>query len=314
MLAMQADVHSKEGGLVFLEGECRSAAILNKRLEMTAIHKSGRIFPVELTVTRTRVQGEPLFTGFLRDITERKRVELQRIDAIRARDELVAVVSHELKNPLTAVSTGIELIRRSRDRDPDGILLDKQLSSMKASIQRMARLTSDLLDVTKIESGHLKIETADCDLAAMLHDALSVLEPLAIEKKIRLVRNFPKQGIRAPCDRERVSQVIANVAGNAIKFTAEGGAVEVAARDEGEEILIEVRDTGPGISAEQLTHAIDRFWQAKETAYKGTGLGLSIAKGIVEAHGGKIWAESEVGRGSNFFFRLPKRSNVVVAS
>jgi PAS domain S-box-containing protein len=297
------DAHRKGLRTYLATGE---GPILDKRLELKGIRRGWEEFPVELTITRTRGGDDPLFTGFLRDITERKKIEDQRIQAVRARDELVAVVSHELKNPLTAMATGIELIKRTRDGNQEAKVLERQLGSMQSSILRMTRLTSDLLDVTKIESGRLSIEMGEWDTGQIVSEVLMSLEPLALEKNIRIRRHFSPGNLVLPCDRQRIMQVVSNVVGNALKFTHEGGVVDVSVSDEGEKVSFIVTDNGPGISADELPHIFDRFWQAKDKAFMGTGLGLSIVKGIVEAHGGRIWARSEQKQGTSFYFTLPR--------
>jgi PAS domain S-box-containing protein len=280
--------------------------ILGQRIEISAMRADGTEFPIELTVTRIKLEGRPVFTGFMRDITERKRIEQQRLEAIRARDELVAIVSHELKNPLTAIATNIELIRRFKLKDLDDKPLEAMLERTKYSIQRMSRLTSDLLDVTKLDAGKLAIQPALAEIAPIVADAIECCSGTATEKRIRIERHLARELPEANCDKERVVQVLCNLIGNAIKFSPSESSVVVRAllADSGA-VRFEVEDSGSGIFEDQIPKVFDRFWQASQTAAKGTGLGLSIAKGIVEAHGGKIWVKSKAGKGSTFYFTLP---------
>jgi PAS domain S-box-containing protein len=290
--------------------------IMDNRIELSAIRRDGSEFPVELTVTRTRMSGDPLFSGFIRDITERKRVEAEKNRAIEARDELVAVVSHELKNPMSAIATSAELILRRMPTDQRDSVTVKSLEMIRGSIHRMSRLTSDLLDITKVEAGRLTLNESPQNVAHIIDETLESLRPVAEQKKIKLEKSLEAQLPQAYCDRDRIIQVLSNLIGNAIKFSDEARSVFIEAHSIRDEIEFQVRDQGPGIPPEQVGKVFDRFWQAKQTAFKGAGLGLPISKGIVEAHGGKIWVKSKVGEGSTFFFTLKNlaKSSQITAS
>ncbi|WP_437677398.1 GAF domain-containing sensor histidine kinase [Sorangium sp. So ce131] len=225
--------------------------------------------------------------------------------AIRAREELVAVVSHDLKSPLATIVMNTSLLRRklpSADEAPD---LRRPVERIQKSADRMSRLIRDLLDLAKLDGGHMSIQPVPHDVAGLLGDALELLREEAAEKSLRLEHGVELGVDRALCDRDRILQVIANLVGNAIKFTPAGGEVAIRAQPWGRDVLVSVSDTGPGIPEDQRARIFERYWQAKETAHKGTGLGLSIAKALVEVHGGRIWVESKVGEGSTFFFTLP---------
>ncbi|AUX28536.1 MULTISPECIES: GAF domain-containing sensor histidine kinase [Sorangium] len=225
--------------------------------------------------------------------------------AIRAREELVAVVSHDLKSPLATIVMNTSLLRRKLPSADEAAELRRPVERIQKSADRMNRLIRDLLDLAKLEGGHISVQPVPHDVAVLLGDALELLREEAAEKSLRLEHSVELGVERALCDRERILQVIANLVGNAIKFTPAGGEVAVRAEPWGREVRVSVRDTGPGIPEDQRTRIFERYWQAKETAHKGTGLGLSIAKALVEVHGGRIWVESKVGEGSTFFFTLP---------
>ncbi|WP_437600369.1 GAF domain-containing sensor histidine kinase [Sorangium sp. So ce590] len=225
--------------------------------------------------------------------------------AIRAREELVAVVSHDLKSPLATIVMNTSLLRRKLPSSDEAVDLRRPVERIQKSADRMNRLIRDLLDLAKLDGGHISIQPVPHDVAVLLSDALELLREEAAEKSLRLEHCIELGVERALCDRERVLQVIANIVGNAIKFTPAGGEVALRAEPWGREVRLSVRDTGPGIPEDQRTRIFERYWQAKETAHKGTGLGLSIAKALVEVHGGRIWVESKVGEGSTFFFTLP---------
>ncbi|WP_437654260.1 ATP-binding protein [Sorangium sp. So ce1182] len=225
--------------------------------------------------------------------------------AIRAREELVAVVSHDLKSPLATIVMNTSLLRRKLPSSEEAADLRRPVERIQKSADRMNRLIRDLLDLAKLDGGHIRIQPVPLDVAGLLSDAIELLREEAAEKSLRLEQGVELGVDRALCDRERVLQVIANLVGNAIKFTPAGGEVALRAQPWGREVLLSVRDTGPGIPEDQRARIFERYWQAKETAHKGTGLGLSIAKALVEVHGGRIWVESKVGEGSTFFFTLP---------
>ncbi|HEX8824638.1 MAG TPA: HAMP domain-containing sensor histidine kinase, partial [Archangium sp.] len=225
--------------------------------------------------------------------------------ATRAREDLLAVVSHDLKNPLGVVQLASALLLRGSQGKPGGEPVQKQAGRIQAAAERMARLISDLLDWGRIEAGGLPLEPSVQDVASLVAEALESVRPLAEARGLRVAAELPDGGVRVTCDRTRVLQVLGNLLGNAVKFTSDGGQLTVGARVQRGEVQLWVKDTGSGIRPEALPHVFERYWQAKEAESRGTGLGLYIAKGIVEAHGGRIWAESELDHGSTFTFTLP---------
>ncbi|WNG21381.1 ATP-binding protein [Cystobacter fuscus] len=225
--------------------------------------------------------------------------------ATRAREDLLAVVSHDLKNPLGVVQLASALLMRGAQGKPGGEQVQKQASRIQSAGERMARLISDLLDWGRIEAGGLPLEPSEQDVASLASEALESVRPLAEARGLKVMTQLAEEDVRVRCDRTRVLQVFGNLLGNAVKFTPEGGELVVGARVQRGEVQLWVRDTGAGIRPEALPHIFERYWQAKEAESRGTGLGLYIAKGIVEAHGGRIWAQSEWGKGSVFTFTLP---------
>jgi signal transduction histidine kinase len=176
---------------------------------------------------------------------------------------------------------------------------------IQRAANRANRLISDLLDVARIQAGGLAVEPASVEVRSLMQEAVDSATPLATANQLTLQRVAEDDVTTVFSDRDRVLQVFANLIGNAIKFTPKGGEITLRAELAGGDVRFAVCDTGPGIPPEHLPHVFDRYWQAKSTAKLGTGLGLSIAKGIVEAHGGKIFVESEPGRGASFIFTLP---------
>jgi phosphoserine phosphatase RsbU/P len=262
--------------------------------------------------------GRPArFTGTVLDISERKRNEQERTHlleaerqaravaeaAIRTRDDLIAVVSHDLRNPLGTVVTSTQVLQRIAQADNPR--LQRQLDIILRSARAMERLISDLLDLASLDAQKFPVETKPCDADVLLRDAGQLFAPLCEAKGLRFSHETLGDGpLTAPCDRERILQVLSNLVGNAVKFT-ERGSITLRARPHGDEVLFSVSDTGVGIAAEQVPHIFDRYFQGKQDRRQGVGLGLSIAKGIVEAHGGRVWVESAPGAGTTFFFTLP---------
>lgn len=220
--------------------------------------------------------------------------------AIRARDEVLAVVSHDLKNPLEAVMLSAALLLRTGE-SPRVL---RYAETVQRSASRMDRLIRELLDLSSIDAGRFRVEPRPERIHDVVEEALAVLAPLANEKDVALRAEGPDDEDPVPLDRERILQVLSNVVGNAVQFSPRGGAVEVRTSLAPNRARIEVTDDGPGIAGEDLPHVFDRFW--KSHSRRGTGLGLAIARGIVEAHGGQIWVESRVGEGSTFVFTLPR--------
>jgi PAS domain S-box-containing protein len=227
----------------------------------------------------------------------------EAMQATRARDEMLGVVAHDLRNPLNTIFMGASLMLEVI-ADPDS-RLSKQAQMVHRAAERMNRLIQDLLDVRRIDSGKMAIDARPEAVDALLNEAMEMLRPLATAASLELSCGVSSRLPRVAADSARILQVLSNLVGNAIKFTPAGGKVRVRAESVDGEVRYTVSDTGPGIPADQLPHIFGRFWQGARADRRGIGLGLAIAKGIVEAHRGRIWVESQVGRGSEFIFTLP---------
>jgi signal transduction histidine kinase len=235
---------------------------------------------------------------------ERAQLYNQAKEAIAAREDILAFVSHDLKNSLMSLFLNVEMLHRNAPPDErrNG---SKQLDRIRRGILQMRRMIEDLLDVGSIDSGRLAIDPREHEMDALFQEAVELSAPLIADKRIEIKTEMPSAPFKVRCDRERMMQVFSNLIGNAVKFVPEGGTIVLSATASGTNALVSVRDTGPGIPPARLPHLFQRYWQADETARKGRGLGLFITKGIVEAQGGVIWAESQVGVGSTFFLTLP---------
>jgi len=222
--------------------------------------------------------------------------------AKQARDDVLGIVAHDLRNPLNNIIMQVGMLRR-RKCDPDR--LDKGVDVIDRAATRMNRLIQDLLDVTRMEAGRLNVETAAVAADRIVLDAVEAQKSLATASALELRIDLPRELPEIWADRDRLLQVFENLLGNALKFTGRGGVVTVGARARDDDVLFWVDDTGDGIPPEDLPRLFDRFWQARKTRRLGAGLGLPIVKGLVEAHCGGIWVESTVGRGTTFFFTIP---------
>ncbi len=229
--------------------------------------------------------------------------EAQR--AIGMRDEVLRFVSHDLRNPLNVIGLAASQLLNTAPPAGFGEAVERRLGMVQRSATQMSRLIDDLLDVTRMEAGHLPVEPRPHAVGALVAEAVESAGPFAAHKAIRLGTAIPDPSLRILVDRGRILQVFANLIGNAVKFTPESGRITIAAESSGAMVRFSVSDTGPGIPADALPRIFDRFWQAHHTHRAGAGLGLAIVKNIVEAHGGRVWVESEVAAGSTFIFTLP---------
>jgi signal transduction histidine kinase len=243
-----------------------------------------------------------------RERARAEAAEREARNAVRTREEVLAVVSHDLKNPLGSISLTVQVLRRLLPEDEGGERVRNHLGTIERSVERMDRLIRDLLDMASLQAGRLKLDLGPYAVDDLVREGLALLEPLAIQKRIDLRTWLPRERCWVSCDRDRVFQVLSNLVGNALKFTSEGGSVTVEVESAGEFVRFSVRDTGPGIPAQALPHLFQPFWQVEGTGKQGTGLGLFITWGLVQAHGGSVEVESEAGQGSTFSFTLPRTS------
>ncbi len=276
------------------------------------------VFPVP--VSRPGVHR---VVGVVEDITDQRRAEenarhlvaeqAARAAAeagIRARDDILAFVSHDLRNPLNTVALGAELLHEAVDQ-PE---LAQGIDAIRWATRRMNRLIEDLLAAAKVQAGRFSIVPSVADAAVILEHVVEGLRTEAHRRQIELDAEVQEPLPAVFADADRAVQALSNLAGNAIKFTPPGGRVVVSAGRRGDAIVFSVRDEGPGIPEEDRASLFDPFWQGGASDPRGAGLGLAIAKSIVDAHGGTIWVESEPGQGSTFSFTLPcAKDDVAVA-
>jgi PAS domain S-box-containing protein len=295
------DLLTAEGRRVFAE----NFPLLRERgwvrdLEFEVVRKDGSRFPVLLNATAIK-DSEGRFVmsrSTLFDMTERRALELMK-------DELIAIVGHELRTPLTSLRGALEMLGGNA-LPADG---ERLLAVALRNTDRLLRLTNDILDLERLQAGRLVLRRQRCDAAALVAQAVEGMRPAAEIAGVALEVAATPLALEA--DPDRILQTLTNLLGNAIKFSPHGARVEVGVVGDGLRARFHVRDRGRGIPPEELEAIFDRFHQLEAAEWRergGVGLGLPISRGIVEQHGGRLWAESQVGEGSTFYFTLPLAS------
>jgi PAS domain S-box-containing protein len=292
------------GFAAFAAGDA-TARTMAERREVYGLRKSGDWFPAEASISKVTVGSEIFFSVVLRDITYRKSVEEALERAVVARDEVLGIVAHDLRNPLSVITMTANAMRSRAASAPDR-RNGEPAEVILRSTKRMNQLIEDLLDVALVEAGQLKVEFALLLAADVARDAVETQRLLAQASGVKISLEVEPDVRTAWGERRRLLQVFENLLGNATKFTQSGGHITVRVALKNDDVIFSVADTGVGIAADAVPHVFDRFWQATTRVRRlGAGLGLPITKGIVEAHGGRIWVETEVGRGTTFFFTIP---------
>lgn len=263
-----------------------------------------------LTLFRTTRNFDGDDLGFAEDLARLAALALDNARlhdtvraSLRARDEMVGVVSHDLRNPVAAVKMLSRTLLQSRETN--GTQAHDSIELIAQAAEQMDALIRDLLDVNRLDAGKLSIAAVPVDPSVLLTDSLQTLRPLVEEKGISLDLQLETGLPAVIADRERIQQTLSNLVGNAIKFSPPGSKIVVLTRKHADGVIISVLDQGKGISAGDLPRVFDRYWQSERTDRQGAGLGLAIAKGIVEAHGGRIWIESRPNDGTTASFSLP---------
>lgn len=237
------------------------------------------------------------------------RLYRQAQQATRARDDVLGIVSHDLRNPIHTIHMSASFLLETAVAGLPPTKLAPQLGIIRRSAMRANTLIGDLLDVTRIEAGSLAVDASPHDAASLLDESMADMTAIATEKGVTLDYRWIGEPARVLADKGRIAQIVSNLVGNAIKFTPRGGSVSVSGEFATHNATFVVKDTGAGISAEHMPHLFDRFWQVNKKTRQGAGLGLFIAKGIVEAHGGELQVESMLGEGSKFSFTLPGKAS-----
>jgi signal transduction histidine kinase len=258
----------------------------------------------EQRLAAQEVASERSEVGRLQRLLEQRTQALSIAnEGLDLRDELLAIVSHDLRNPLNAIALNTQLLERLvSSGDPR---LGRISRSLDSSIAQMQRIISDLLDLAAIEAGKLSVQLLPGDARSPIGEAVETSRSVSAEKSIVIDAGIGPDPLPARFDPGRIVQVLDNLIHNALKFTPNGGRISVDGRRAAHVVEIRVRDTGPGLKPEELSVIFDRFRQVEKRGRRALGLGLYISRSIVESHGGRIWAESVPGEGSTFLFTLP---------
>jgi signal transduction histidine kinase len=305
--------HPVTGTLIPREQRLFTRALRGETVnEEVALRKAGAAGDLVLRVAAApvrlgnRVAGAVIVgtdvTGQKRSALERQRVFEQAQQAVADRDHILAVVSHELRNPLHTISMAAGILK---DLVPVPEMGQKSIASIQRATARMSRMIQDLLDVSVIQAGVLAIDPRPLDVGGVVEEVVEGFEAEAAERGLGVEVEIEEGLPRVRADRDRLYQALANLVSNALKVTTQGGAVIGARLLDERNVALSVRDTGPGIPEDQLDRLFEPYWRGQST-YKGAGLGLAITRGIVEAHGGRIWLESVPRAGTTFYFTVPK--------
>jgi PAS domain S-box-containing protein len=291
------------------------AKVIGVGREVVGRRKDGSTFPMDLAVSEFRLGDCQYFTGIVRDITDRKRFEqeLRQVaselsEAHRRKDEFLATLAHELRNPLAAIRNGLQIIRLSAEQDTR----DKALTLIERQLSQLVRLVDDLMDISRINRDKIELRLERVPLEEVINSAVETSRPLIDEMRHELTIALPPESIFLEADLTRLAQAFMNLLNNAAKYTDPGGQIRLTARNEGDQVAISVRDTGIGIPADKLTSIFEMFSQVDRSAERsqgGLGIGLSLVNRMIRMHGGTIEARSEgPGKGSEFVVRLPIQS------
>jgi two-component system sensor histidine kinase/response regulator len=288
---LQADARSREIPVIILTATDDTVEAMERALSGGAVDYI------------TKPISPPRVAVRVRAVVERRR--LQR-DLRELHASFTSMLVHDLRSPLTLIKGYTELLLTGND--PVSDKQGRYLRSMANSCARMIRLIGDILDVSKLEAGKLSLQPKPIDLGALVEDGVEQMRPVAAQKAIKLSVTGAADLPPVSADPHRLEQVLSNLLSNALKFTPEHGAITVEMQRVGADVEVAVGDTGPGIPAHEMPLLFEKFSQTssgRSAGTAGTGLGLLICRHLIEAHGGRIWAESNVGRGSRFVFRIP---------
>lgn len=264
----------------------------------------------EMRIVSTEWQGEPAYLATLRDITERKRTEVRAKEDIRRRDTFLAMLSHELRNPLAAISSAVAILGRT-DINPEMAKQAREIIDRQSG--QMTRLLEDLLDVTRISQGKIELHQEVLDMEVVTEEAVRAVNALFLAREQHLVVDYRPRKLFVAGDSVRLHQILVNLLSNAAKYSDPGTTIWLSVAKEAQEAVVRVRDEGLGIPSETLETIFEPFTQLDATRSRskgGMGIGLALVRSLVELHGGSILAESPgVGQGSEFTVRLPRISS-----
>lgn len=287
--------------------------VLNKALERKVLNKNQEEFPIRITISKIKMKDQWFFMGFITDISNTKKMEEQLLrketELLQSKlleekkDEFLSIASHELKTPLTTIKAYAQIALKQAQKSFDGSILE-YLEKINIHTNKLNYLITELLDVSKIHSGKLSLAETIIDFSSYLHDVIHSIQHVTPTHKINLEVNC----VQKVCiDTLRIEQVITNLINNAAKYSPGKDCIDISANVENGNVAVAIKDYGIGISEKNMKKLFSRFYRVEETSksYSGLGIGLFISKEIIKQHKGKLWVESEEGKGSVFYFSLP---------
>jgi PAS domain S-box-containing protein len=299
-----------------------TASIIGKRVELTAMRSDGSEFPVELSLTSISTKTQPMFTAYIRDLTEQKKQEefsqrskeleeqnLRILEANRLKSEFLANMSHELRTPLNAVIGFAEVMIDGKAGPVNGEQ-QEYLNDILTSGHHLLQLINDVLDLAKIEAGRMDLDLETFSIKTATDEVCAIMRPIAAKRNITIALQPPANADEVTLDLRKFKQILYNLLSNAVKFSHDRGEVKVVIGvDTPQHIQIQVKDNGIGIKSDDLPRIFREFEQLDSGAarrFPGTGLGLALTKKIIELHKGSIEVQSEFGKGSTFSITLPR--------
>jgi PAS domain S-box-containing protein len=290
--------------------------IIGSGREVVGLRKDGSTFPMDLAVSETRLGTRRIFTGLVRDITERKRLEEELKGADERKNHFLAMLAHELRNPLAPISNAVQIMRIE---GPNGPNHEWSIDVIAEQIKQMTRIVDDLLDLSRINRGKVVLQREPVELAQVVELAVQGSRPQLEDFGHELRVSLPPDPIVLEVDRARLAQVLSNLLNNAAKYTPEGGRIELTVVEAGPDVVIKVADNGIGIAPELLPKVFELFVQADQSLSRsrgGLGVGLTVVRSLVELHEGSVSVSSAgPGMGSEFTICIPRppAASVVVA-
>jgi signal transduction histidine kinase len=283
-----------------------------ENVELELVHAKGDIIPIEVNIAPLKKNNE--FVGMvcsIRDITERRRIESELKKSERLKTEFMNIAAHELKSPVTPIKGYLELI--ISDKDTSEQVKNWGKVSLR-NAERLLRLVNDILDVSRLDTDTMRFEMEKLDTGEILNEIIEDMKAVIEGKNLKFFSQIPEELPSIMGDKHRLSQVLKNLLVNAVKFT-DNGSISVIAEKKENYILISIQDTGIGISKDELKKIFNKFYQAytgDDRKNEGTGLGLFICREILQKHKGEIWVESQIGKGSQFYIKIPYLHKMVL--
>lgn len=273
--------------------------------ERILLAKDGHRIPAEISTRTFEHRGKHMVLSVIRDITQRKLAEQSLRDADKSKDEFLAILAHELRNPLAPMKNSLEIMKRAQGNSS---LIEQARSMIDRQLSKMVRLVDDLLDASRFARGKVELKMGLVDLTSVVQDAVEAIRPLVNSHSMVLSVHLPTEPCPVEADRVRLEQVFSNLLSNAVKYGKRGGHISLRVQDRDGSVEVTIKDDGIGIPTNMLANVFELFVQVDHSLgrlHEGLGIGLTLVKWLVELHGGTVSVQSELGIGSEFTVRLP---------